>query len=222
VAGVLVLLGAAMLASRYANPVIPTRPRDPGGGPGEPQAVPTQATPSVESTATPPPLDGGFELPPWFGAVTSAICLTLLGVVVVTLIWIFLRDRMAERVAALPREAAPPTPAEIRQQVRAAVDAGLADLADDDADPRRAVIACWVRLEQAAAAAGTPRAPGDTSTELVHRLLAAHVVDATVLGGLAEVYRAARFATRTVDADMRDQARAALRRLRDDLAVGAR
>ena len=29
-------------------------------------------------------------------------------------------------------------------------------------DPRRAVIACWVRLEQAAAAAGTPRQVGDS------------------------------------------------------------
>ncbi len=56
----------------------------------------------------------------------------------------------------------------------AAVDAGLADL--DDGDPRAAVIACWVRLEEAAAAAGTPREPGDTPGELVLRLLAGHQV----------------------------------------------
>ena len=54
-----------------------------------------------------------------------------------------------------------------RGEVVAALDAGLVELDDADADPRRAVIACWVRLEQAAAAAGTPRAAGDTSTDLV-------------------------------------------------------
>ena len=86
-----------------------------------------------------------------------------------------------------------------------------------DADPRRAVIACWVRLEQAAAAAGTPRQPGDTSTELVGRLLREHQVSADVLEAFAAVYREARFAPHEVDLGMRDQARAALRRLRDEL-----
>ena len=80
------------------------------------------------------------------------------------------------------------------------------------------MIACWVRLEQAAAAAGTPRQPGDTPTELVTRLLAGHDVSAAVLYALAEVYRLARYATHTVDATMRDQARAALHQLRAELS----
>src|SRR4051794_13079515 len=33
-------------------------------------------------------------------------------------------------------------------EMLAAVDAGLAELSDSDGDPRRAVIACWVRLER--------------------------------------------------------------------------
>ena len=57
--------------------------------------------------------------------------------------------------AAAPR---PRPPTSGRAEVVAAVDAGLLDLDDADPDPRRAVIACWVRLEQAAAAAGTPAA----------------------------------------------------------------
>ena len=99
------------------------------------------------------------------------------------------------------------------------MDAGLADLDDADADPRRVVIACWVRLEQAAAAAGTPRDVGDTPTELVTRLLAGHAVSAAVLYRLAEVYRLARYATHTVDESMRDQARAALGQLRAELSA---
>jgi hypothetical protein len=79
------------------------------------------------------------------------------------------------------------------------------------------VIACWVRLEEAAAAAGTPREPGDTPSELVLRLLGEHQVSAPVLYQLAEVYRLARYATHTVDTTMRDHARAALGQLRDEL-----
>src|SRR5262249_18730925 len=100
------------------------------------------------------------------------------------------------------------------------VDEGLADLDDADADPRRAVIACWVRLERAAAEAGTPRGVGDTSADLVSRLLASHMVSGTVLAAFASVYREARFATHTVDVAMREQARAALRQVRDELAAG--
>ena len=101
-----------------------------------------------------------------------------------------------------------------------ALDAGLEELSDADRDPRRAVIACWVRLEQAAAAAGTPRHPGDTPADLVGRLLAEQQVDSQVLAALLEVYRQARDATHTVDDQMRQQARSALQRLRTDLGAG--
>ena len=73
---------------------------------------------------------------------------------------------------APPRPTPPATAT--AEDVVAALDAGLADLSDTDADPRRAVIACWVRLEQAAAAAGTPAQPGDSPTDLVARLLHEH------------------------------------------------
>jgi hypothetical protein len=81
------------------------------------------------------------------------------------------------------------------------------------------VIACWVRLEEAAAAAGTPRQPGDTPTDLVTRLLAEHRVSAALLARLAQVYRRARYATHSVDESMRGDARDALQRLRADLAA---
>jgi hypothetical protein len=80
------------------------------------------------------------------------------------------------------------------------------------------VIACWLRLEEAAAAVGTPRQPGDAPADLVLRLLTTHQVSAAVLLPLAEVYRLARYATHTVDTGMRDSARAALRQLRAELA----
>ena len=56
---------------------------------------------------------------------------------------------------------------------------------------------------------------------LQEELLARHLVSEPVLATFAEVYRAARFANHDVDAATRDQARAALRQLGDELA-GAR
>jgi hypothetical protein len=100
------------------------------------------------------------------------------------------------------------------------VDSGLADL-DADADARSAVIACWVRLEETAAAVGTPREIGDTSTDLVVRLLGAHDISGPVLDRLAGLYREARYATHVVDDQMRQDARAALRQLRAELGAAA-
>jgi hypothetical protein len=125
------------------------------------------------------------------------------------------------RRQALPEVRVAAAPAEAGTGVAAAVDAGLADLDDADLDPRRAVIACWARLEQAAAAAGTPRHVGDSPTDLVTRLLADHAVSEELLAGLADLYRQARYARHDVREDMRTRARAALRRLHAGLAAPA-
>ncbi|WP_203878107.1 DUF4129 domain-containing protein, partial [Planobispora takensis] len=117
-----------------------------------------------------------------------------------------------------PAEAAPPQ--ETRREVRRALHAGLAGLDTGD-DPRRAVIACWLRLERAAAAAGTPRAAADTSADLVARLLAAHRVGEESLDRLAEAYRRARYGPQEVDDSLREQARRALARVDAELAAAS-
>ncbi len=158
-------------------------------------------------------------LPDWVGTV-ALVVLGIAGLVLVALVvWAIVRDR-ARRRGARPGRA--PVAAEPRtaEDLVAALDAGLEELSDTDRDPRRAVIACWVRLEQAAAAAGTRRHAGDSPTDLVGRLLREQRVDAGVLAALLEVYRQARYATRTVDDQMRLQARSALQRLRADLGAG--
>jgi hypothetical protein len=53
----------------------------------------------------------------------------------------------------------------------------------------------------------------------VLRLLGGHQISPGVLYGLAEVYRLARYATHSVDAGMREQARAALGQLRAELTA---
>ena len=221
-AAVVALLGAAMLASMYANPVIP--PLDDGGrrrqNTPQPAAPATAEASAPAATPSAPPSES--TVPAWLSWALTAICLAGFVTVIVMLLWILLRDRLVQRRRALAVDPGrPPSASETERHVRAAVDVGLADLDDSDADPRRAVIACWLRLEAAAAEAGTARDVGDTSTDLVARLLADHMVSADVLAGLAAVYREARFATHTVDETMRDQARSALRQLRDELMAGS-
>lgn len=176
-----------------------------------------------------PPVDGrvtapgtGPTLPEWIPMVAALLCGAVVLVVLGVLIWTLGRDLLRRRkgLARGTGRRSVRSATETAQEVVAALDAGLVDLSDGDADPRKAVIACWVRLEQAAAAAGVERRPGDTPTELVTRLLGAgRPVSADVLAAFAEVYREARYATHTVDERMRAQARSALQRLRTELTT---
>jgi hypothetical protein len=214
------LLGAAMVAAVYANPRFESGLGQVGSS-QQPVAPPTFEPPTEE----PPPTSGGASdaspLPAWVGYLVGALCIVAVVALVGALLWQTLRDRLTTRRTVV----AVVDPEEVRrraqERIRAAVDEGLTDLDVADRDPRRAVIACWVRLEAAAAAAGTAREPGDTSSELVERMLAEHAITGPVLAGFAAVYREARFATHVVDEAMREQARAALRQVRDELIRGA-
>ncbi len=217
-AAVLVLLFVTSLAATRSAPQldqIKPNATETTPPPLLPTAAPT-VTRGGEQTQPPP-----SGLPDWVGNLALILLalggLIVLGLVVAALI----RDqarRRARRAGKLKKRGLDqPRTAD---ELVAALDAGLEELSDADRDPRRAVIACWVRLEQAAAAAGTPRHPGDTPTDLVGRLLAEQQVDSRVLAALLEVYRQARYATRTVDDQMRRQAVDALQRLRADLGAG--
>jgi hypothetical protein len=216
---VVAMLGAAMLAAASARITI-------GRGPvPQPSPQPVLEPSAADSVSAPPPTLGGppqtVALPAWVGYLLASLCLTLVTVLVLALLWAVLRDRLVVRKQVADVVDPEEIRRRMRDQVRAAVDEGLSDLDVADTDPRRAVIACWARLEAAAAAAGTPRQPGDTSTELVARLLADHAITEPVLAGFAGIYREARFAIHVVDETMRDQARAALRQVRDELVAGA-
>jgi Domain of unknown function (DUF4129) len=216
-AAVVALLVAAMLSAAYANPVIDSLGPSQQDVQDGPQAPPPPPDLTGGPTGAP---QGGSLVPAWVGwAVLALGVLLVLGVLFV-LLRILRRYRISRRESELVETTEPVTPTETARKVREALDEGLAELDDADSDPRRAVIACWVRLEEAAAAAGIVRAVGDTSTELVQRLLAGSQVSLEVLEPFAAVYREARFATHSVDIGMRDQARAALTQLRDELALG--
>ncbi|MGC4745799.1 DUF4129 domain-containing protein [Micromonospora sp. DT201] len=167
------------------------------------------------------------HVPQWI----STVAIVLLGLAILAalgyLAWILLRGfRRRRAIRSLPAQRARRSAEGTARDVVAALDAGLVELEDTDTDPRVAVIACWVRLEEAAAAAGVPRLAGDTPTDLVSRLLRGDpaagvpaIVSTDVLAEFAHVYREARYATRPVGERTRDQARAALRRLRGELSA---
>jgi hypothetical protein len=213
------LLAGVAIAASLSTPQITTVPVLSGSD--EPSLGPNGHSPVTRTAQNlPGQVQRDFTLPSWLNTLVSVLCVVVVVAIVAVVAWLALRGGVGGR-RRLIEEAGPeaPTPTMRREEVLAAVDAGLVDLDDNDTDPRRAVIACWVRLEQAAAAAGTPRQHGDAPGDLVLRLLAAHQVSAGVLLPLADVSRLARYAAHTVDAGMRDSARAALRQLRAELAA---
>ncbi|HEY6597144.1 MAG TPA: DUF4129 domain-containing protein [Asanoa sp.] len=223
-AAIAVLLGLAAVAAGHSalkvSPVTQQQPTVPGGQEDFASpintAFPTE-TPNQVAEAHP------TDLPGWIGPLAAGLCVAVVLVVVGIVLYRLLRDViLPNRHRTIEYDAEPvPPPVRAAEEVVAALDAGLIDLSDADSDPRRAVIACWLRLEQAAAAAGTPKRIGDSPTDLVGRLLGAHEVSADVLAALADVYREARYATHAVDDRMRAQARSALQRIRAELTAGA-
>lgn len=214
------LAAGALAAARSAPELVKVLPK-PAVEPPAPEVASTDVSDAVDGSGA----DGadGWALPGWVGTAVAVFCLLVVAVVVGLLVWHVMRDRM--RVRSAPLAVAPdPAPAVVAAaEVVAALDAGLSNLNDQDSDARLAVIACWVRLEEAAATAGTPRHAGDTPTDLVGRLLAAHRVSGPVLDDFAGVYRVARYATHPIGERTRADAIRALGLLRSELTgVGVR
>jgi hypothetical protein len=215
-AAVVVLLALAAFAAAHSE----TRLTEVARGPEPARSIATPSEPEETDFRTAPPRDP-VNLPGWVGTLVGVLCVGFVLAAVLAGIGFALRDVLRRRPGPAAAAADPVRRGAAADEVLAAVDAGLTALDAADGDPRRVVIACWVRLEQAAAAAGTPRLAADTSTDLVTRLLAGHAVSADVLAGFAAVYRAARYATHAVDDRMRTQAREALHRLRTELTTVA-
>jgi Domain of unknown function (DUF4129) len=215
--GLLVLVMAAAIVSGPRATRLPLPTATPPAATAE---TGQDAVPVPSFTMTPPPLAEDEAAPLWLRIVVLVIVGLVVGAVVV--LAVYLVRRYGRRIVLRP--AGPGITASTEaveppvDEIRAAVDAGIDELADDAADPRRAVIGCWLRLERAAAAAGTPRNPDDTPADLVHRVLAAHQVSPLRLESLADLYRRARYAPGPVDQAMRSEARETLTALRAELS----
>lgn len=229
VVAIAVLLGLAAAAAAHSSIGIRRIPPPADTIPYVPDYPTAGPTPSVELRPSGAAQAAPAHIPGWIG--TAA--LVLFGLVIIAGVglvgWTLIGGAGRRATRALPNQVARPATGRTTDDVVAALDAGLVELDDRDTDPRTAVIACWVRLEEAAANAGVPRHAGDTPTDLVTRLLRSDppagvpaIVSADVLAAFAGVYREARYATHPVDERMRSQARSALQRLRAELTAPVR
>jgi hypothetical protein len=214
------LLGVAAIAASVATPGVHSVPIPHDSADGAGGA-------SASATAL-PSLDGGsggarqvFSVPGWASWIGGLAAAAFVITVVAVLVWHFIRNHWLDiRQVARDADRSGEAMSARREDVIAALDEGIARLAGDG-DARSAVIACWVRLEEVAQAAGTPRALSDAPADLVTRLLGAHHVSTATLTSLADLYRAARYSTTVIDNSMRERALSALSTIRGQLEVSS-
>ncbi|ADB30526.1 hypothetical protein Kfla_1425 [Kribbella flavida DSM 17836] len=186
-----------------------------------PRSIPTQSV--SQPFAAPTPIDGPspeevtpVEMPEWLKALWQALVYA-----VATLVALFLLRALYRllRKVELPQGEDDDTDWERVKvdRLAEAVETGLASVESGTASD--AVIACWVALEEAAASAGVAREPSETPAEFTVRVLGVGGISEPELLRLAELYREARYSTHGSSEDARAQARAALLRLRDELAA---
>jgi len=175
---------------------------------------PTTMTPAPSAGGVLPPLDSLPSLPPVLIAVIQLVVAVLVGWVLALLARYAWRSfpRMSTRaVVRRPLTALPAVPDEL-------VDSAGERLALlQEGSPRNAIVACWVDLEEAAAAAGLPRRPHETSAEYTVRVLRTWDIAPDAMGALAELYREARYSHHPMTEAHRQKAIDRLTAVHDDL-----
>lgn len=158
-----------------------------------------------------------LEAPAWVDAVARVVLWTIVAVALALAVAKLWRDRPS---LAWRRQRGDHAPFDVLDDAATAIerDAEAQRAALRHGAPRDAIVACWVRLEDAVIRAGVDRRPSDTSTELVDRVLAHRAVDPGALDELAALYREARFSSHV----MPESARAAAITALDAVHAGLR
>jgi hypothetical protein len=165
----------------------------PGLGPQPPQGV--QGSPAPSS----PRLTGGE--PGW-------VSLVIVGV----LLAFVLAAMIVRREQARRRRLAFSGTGQLAELLNDTL-AGL----EDETDPRRAVIAAWVRMEGGLGAAGLPRRPAEAPLEYVARVLESANVRPESVRRLADLFERAKFSQHAIDERMRAEAIEAVTVVRAEL-----
>lgn len=180
--------------------------------------APSPRPTAVEATAPATTFPDVTEVEPvdlgWL--LNGLLLLLLVGLIVSVVWWLSRRDwtrRERARVAFAPLpEVAPEELLEAADEFDTLITRGSA---------RNAIVACWVRLEEAIEQAGLVRDPAATPAETTARVLRSYDVDTAAIEALAALYREARFSVHDMGETHRQQAQAALTEIRRELRAGA-
>jgi hypothetical protein len=104
----------------------------------------------------------------------------------------------------------------LAEQLAQALEIALDDLRAE-ADPRRAIVAAYARLEQVLAANGVPRVASETADEYLPRVLHDLAIDAEAVGRLTDLFTEAKFSQHEIGPALKEEAIAALEHVRDEL-----
>jgi hypothetical protein len=141
-----------------------------------------------------------------------------LGIALTVLLALILAGVVAGIVFLVARVKGEVVPALPEDPLAEVLDAGIDDLRRIR-DPRRAVIACYARMERLMTYSGIPRRLSDTPTEFLARVLRDRSVSASSVSTLTTLFERAKFSPHEVDERMRDDALSALERVRSELAL---
>jgi hypothetical protein len=155
-----------------------------------------------------PSTPGGRSQTPYEPSVSWLPIAFVVGLVVVATIAYLVSARRA-RGRRDPR-------AELAGDLAGALDDALDDLRAE-ADPRRAIIAAYARLERVLASNGVARHASETSDEYLARVLRDLELRPDAIGRLTELFTQAKFSHHDVDSTMKESAIGALQHVRDEL-----
>jgi len=180
-----------------------------------PSASPSTGAPT-DSAQLPPHHSWHLYWPSWL----LPALVQLAGVVaLLALLWLIVtfmprwrQRRGGQRPTAESQSALPDLTAEVGADLVQTFSRALTRVELGDAN--RAIVACWIRLEQIAEQTGFARQPWETSTDLVNRWLAGVPLPDAALNRLAGLYREARYSGHAMDRESIEQARATLTELR--------
>jgi membrane protein implicated in regulation of membrane protease activity len=141
----------------------------------------------------------------------------LAGIAVLVAVYFAVRRRRDEE----PHDDAEPRRADELEQVLARVVRETIDDLRGDADPRRAVIAAYARMEGILRRHGYGRRPAEAPYEYLERVLLQLNVAPEAVRELTDLFEYAKFSQHRVGGEMRDRALAAFVSIRDDLKAAA-
>jgi Domain of unknown function (DUF4129) len=149
---------------------------------------------------------------PYEPSVSWLAIAVVVGLVLAAVVAYMVAERRARR-AHRSREV-------LTEQLAVVLDETLDDLRAE-ADPRRAIIAAYARLERVLAANGVPRHPAQTPDEYEYlpRVLHDLELDSGAVECLTALFTRAKFSQHDVDTAMKEEAIGALEQVRDELRL---